>query len=85
VVEAQGPRARGRAGHPWADIGGYPTDLWADPRRPGQRHRHVPGTLHRNAAGAGFREFEREGAIIIMPWTSVATRYSVIYVNRKEG
>jgi outer membrane protein assembly factor BamB len=29
--------------------------------------------------------FERNGAVVIVPWTSVATKYAVSYINTKDG
>ncbi|WP_157530680.1 outer membrane protein assembly factor BamB family protein [Microtetraspora niveoalba] len=34
--------------------------------------------------GERARVFERDGAVMIMPWTSVATKFAVIHVNTKE-
>ncbi|GLX04622.1 PQQ-binding-like beta-propeller repeat protein [Microbispora sp. NBRC 16548] len=35
--------------------------------------------------GDDARVFERNGAVVIVPWTSVAVKHAVVYVDTKEG
>ncbi|MEQ4725108.1 hypothetical protein [Nonomuraea sp. B19D2] len=35
--------------------------------------------------GQDAQVFERNGAVVIVPWTSVTAKYAITYVNTKGG